>query len=176
MSFSFPPFFSASFSRQASEVSRRQTQARRTPAAPETTAPPQPAADDMGERRIHQRFIARLRGAPCFWALVEGQRLALSDLSLRGFALPPPGNCARGAQFDFVLQREGVPDEIRGRAEIANLFGKDEAATAGCRLVKVEGDGLARLHDWLVTHVIRSATVRITEKDADTIVSGHSLI
>ncbi|MDR2031733.1 MAG: PilZ domain-containing protein [Azoarcus sp.] len=170
MSFSFPPFFSASFSRQAPEVPGR------APAAPETVAPPRLPADGTGDRRIYQRFIARLRGVPCFWAVVGGQRLALGDLSLRGFALPAPENCARGTQFDFILQREGVPDEIRGRAEIANLFGQDRAATAGCRLIEVEGDGLKRLNDWLVTHVIRSATVRITEKDADTIVSGHSLV
>ncbi|MDR1661760.1 MAG: PilZ domain-containing protein [Azoarcus sp.] len=151
----FPFFVSTSFSREALDQS---------------------AAGDASERRIHQRFLARLHGEPCFWALVEGERIALNDLSLKGFALPATSAFANGAQFNFTLLREGVPDAICGRAEVVGLFGNGEAASAGCRIIQFEGDGPERLQDWLVTHVILSATVRITEKEAAAIVAGHSLV
>ena len=128
--------------------------------------------DDGDERRIHQRFVARLHGEPCFWALIGPERLPLNDLSLKGLSLPAQSGFNKGAQFDFTLQREGVPDAVRGRAEVAGLFG----GFAGCRVLGFEGDGAERLQEWLVTHVIRSATVRITEKDASAIVAGHSLV
>ena len=73
-----------------------------------------------------------------------------------------------------MLQREGVPDEIRGRAETVNYLA--DAAQMGCRFLSIEGDGAQRLHDWLIAHVIVSASVRITEKDAAAIVAGPSLI
>jgi hypothetical protein len=168
MSFSFPSFVSTSFSRQGSVG--------KVDALPEEkSAAPAPSADDASERRIHQRFVARLHGEPCFWALVGDARLALNDLSLKGFSMIASPAFAKGARFHFTLQREGVPDAIRGRAEVTGLFGKDEIF-AGCRIVEFEGDDAERLHDWLVTHVIRSATVRITEKDASAIVAGHSLV
>lgn len=129
-------------------------------------------ADDGGERRVHQRFVARLHGEPCFWALVGQQRLPLNDLSLKGLSIPAQPNLPKGTQFDFTLQREGVPDAVRGRAEVTGVFGN----AAGCRIVGFEADDAERLQDWLVTHVIRSATVRITEKDAAAIVAGHSLV
>ena len=138
--------------------------------------PAPPPAGDVSERRIHQRFVARLRGEPCFWALVGEERMALGDLSLKGFALAAAPVLARGRQFDFTLRREGVPDAIRGRAEVVSLFGKGKTASAGCRILRFEDDGSERLRDWLVTHVIRSATVRITEKDAAAIVAGRSLV
>jgi hypothetical protein len=134
-----------------------------------------PEADSSDERRIHQRFVAKLHGEPCFWALVGEERLPLNDLSLKGFALPAPPALILGAQFDFTLQRTGVPDTIQGSAEVTGIFGKG-ARSAGCRILRFEGDGEERLQDWLVTHVIRSATVRISEKDAVAIVSGHSLV
>ncbi|MDR2091721.1 MAG: PilZ domain-containing protein [Azoarcus sp.] len=159
MSGLFPFFVSTSFSRRK----------------PADDAPKQPSSgDDASERRINQRFIARLHGEPCFWALVAGERIALNDISLKGFALSATPAFALGAQFDFTLLREGVPDEIRGRAEVSGL--SDGGNTAGCRILCFEGDGPERLQDWLVAHVIRSATVRITEKDAAAIVAGHSLV
>ncbi|MEN9427028.1 MAG: hypothetical protein RLZZ220_1377, partial [Pseudomonadota bacterium] len=36
--------------------------------------------------------------------------------------------------------------------------------------------GAIRLHDWLTVHVIATATVRISEREAAEIVSGPSLI
>jgi hypothetical protein len=158
----FPSFVSTSFSRRK----------------PASGAPAQqPPGEEASERRINQRFVARLHGEPCFWALVEGERVALDDLSLKGFALPLKPVLACGEQFDFALQRMGVPDAISGRAEVVGLFNEgDETVAAGCRIVRFDGDGQERLQDWLVTHVIRSATVRITEEDAAAIVAGHSLV
>ncbi len=155
---------------------------RQTPKSDETTTPPEKPegegaskASDSDERRIHQRFVARLHGEACFWALIFDQRLALNDLSLKGFSLHASPMLVPGTQFDFVLQREGVPDTIRGRAEVASVFG-NKVSFAGCRITQFEGEGEERLRDWLVIHVILNATVRISEKDAAAIVSGRSLV
>jgi len=168
MSYKFPSFMTAFFTRQP-------------PEGGEATTPGKPegegafSADDLSERRIHQRFVARQHGKPCFWALICDQRLAINDLSLDGFALPASPMFVPGAQFDFILQREGVPDTIRGRAEVSSVFGND-TPSAGCRIIRFEGDSEKRLQDWLVIHVMLCATVRISEKDAAAIVSGRSLV
>ena len=73
-----------------------------------------------------------------------------------------------------MLQREGLPDEIRGRAETVSYLA--DAAQTGCHFLGIEGDGAQRLRDWLIAHVIVSASVRITEKDAAAIVAGPSLV
>ena len=152
-----------------------------SPKSGETAAPDKPEDkgasldSDASERRIHQRFVARLHGEPCFWALIGEERLALNDLSLMGFSLPASPALLPGAQFDFILQREGVPDTIQGCAVVTGVFGK-ESPSAGCRIIRFEGDSEERLQDWLVIHVILSATVRISEKDAAAIVSGRSLV
>jgi hypothetical protein len=166
VSYKFPSFVTASFSNQAPKSDE---------ACPRDEGTPAPSSDGSDERRIHQRFVARVRGEPCFWVSVFDERLALDDLSLKGFALPASPDFTPGVQFDFVLHREGVPDTIRGRAEVASVFGK-ETPSAGCRIIEFEGDSGERLHDWLVTHVILNATVRISEKDAVAIVSGGSLV
>jgi hypothetical protein len=165
VSYKFPSFITVSFSS-------------RTPKSDEARPQGEGESASSGgsdERRIHQRFVARLHGEPCFWALIGEERLPLNDLSLKGFALPVFPALVPGVQFDFILQREGVPDTIRGRAEVANVFGKT-TLSAGCRIIEFEDRGAERLHDWLVTHVILCATVRISEKDAVAIVSGGSLI
>ena len=168
MSYKTPPLITVSISRP-------------TPKSDETTTLDKPKsegvsiASDTSERRIHQRFVARVHGEPCFWALVFDQRLALNDLSLKGFSLPAPPALVPGAQVDFVLLREGVPDTIRGRAEVTSVFGGN-APFAGCRILQLDGDSEERLQEWLVIHVILSATVRISEKDAAAIVSGRSLV
>jgi hypothetical protein len=138
--------------------------------------PPPPPVDDSGERRIHQRFVARRQGEACFWAHIGDARYARNDLSLKGFAVPATATLIRGMQFDFTLQRDGVPDAVRGRAEVVNQLGQGDAASAGCRIISFDDGGIERLQEWLVTHVICSATVRISEKDATAIVSGHSLV
>jgi hypothetical protein len=157
VSYKFPSFVTVSFSSQTSKGGKSS------------------GDSEEEERRIHQRFVARLHGEPCFWALIGNERLALSDLSIKGFAMPAPPALVPGAQFDFVLQREGVSDTIQGRAEVADVFGKN-ARSAGCRIIGFEGNSEERLHDWLVTHVILCATVWISEKDAVAIVSGRSLV
>ncbi len=133
-----------------------------------------PTDGDAGERRRKQRFVARRRGEPCFWLVLEGERIALNDLSAEGFSYPSSTLRENGETFDFVLQREGVPDEIRGCAKAVNYLAG--AAQTGCHFVSIEGDGAERLRDWLITHVIMTASVRITEKDAAAIVAGPSLI
>ncbi|MCL1825689.1 MAG: PilZ domain-containing protein [Betaproteobacteria bacterium] len=168
MPYKFPSFMTAFFSRQPLEGDEAAT-----PGRPEGGGTSDASGSD--ERRIHQRFIARLDGEPCFWALIGEERLALNDLSLKGFALPTSPALVPGAQFDFILQREGMPDTIQGRAEVASVFGRD-ALSAGCRIIHFEGDSGERLQEWLVVHVIRNATVRISEKDAAAIVSGRSLV
>ncbi|MDR3214137.1 MAG: PilZ domain-containing protein [Azoarcus sp.] len=179
----FPFFVTTSFSsRKPADAAPKSPSAATGVPSPGESAPdmekpsaPLPAVD-ASERRIHQRFMARLHGETCFWVQVGEERVALDDLSLKGFALPATTTFAKGAKFGFTLQREGVPDTIRGHAEVVNVFGKSKTPSAGCRILVFEGDGAERLHDWLVTHVIRSATVRITEKDAAAIVAGGSLI
>jgi hypothetical protein len=150
------------------------------PSAPQTSSSSQAAQTsvetDVSERRLHQRFVARRQDEACFWAMVGEQRIALNDLSVRGFSLPATPSYPIGARFGFTLQRDGVPDLIRGQAEVVNQIGNGTSANIGCRIVDFEGDGAERLQEWLVTHVICSATVRITEKDAAAIVAGRPLI
>ena len=130
--------------------------------------------DSAAERRRNQRFVARRRGEPCFWVVMAEQRVALNDLSAEGFSYPSSRPREIGEAFDFVLQREGVPDEIRGRAETVNHLAN--AAQTGCHFVRMEDGGAERLRDWLIAHVIMTASVRITEKDAAAIVAGPSLV
>ena len=99
-----------------------------------------PPVDDVaGERRSKQRFVARRRGEPCFWLVLDGQRIALNDLSAEGFSYPSLTPRANAEVFDFVLQREGLPDEIRGRAETVSYLA--DAAQTGCHFLGIEGDG-----------------------------------
>lgn len=128
------------------------------------------------EKRGRQRFLATRRGEVCFWVLVGDQKLALNDLSPEGFAYPSSTPPPSGRSFEFVLQRSSVPDEIRGQAQVVNYLQGPDGGQAGCRFVKLEGDGAERIEDWLIAHVLANATVRITEKDARAIVAGGSLI
>ncbi|MBN8442016.1 MAG: PilZ domain-containing protein [Thauera sp.] len=131
-------------------------------------------AVDNADRRGRQRFVAQRYGMPCFWVETGGARFALNDLSLDGFSVafpqPPVG------EFDFVLQREGVPDRIHGHARAVNRIPGPLGPVFGCRFSVISPDNAARLEDWLIAHVIMSASVRITEKDAAAIVRGRSLV
>ena len=141
----------------------------------ETRAVPPQGDEASAERRGCQRFVARRRGEPCFWVVMDGARIPLNDLSAEGFSYPSATPApASDEVFGFVLQREGVPDEIRGRAVTVNFLAA--SAQIGCSFVSLEGDGAERLRDWLIAHVLMTATVRITEKDAAAIVAGPSLI
>ncbi len=133
-------------------------------------------ADETVERRGRQRFLATRWGQVCFWVIIDGEKLQLNDLSLEGFAYPASTPPQSGRSFSFVLVRGGVPDEIRGEAQVVNYLHEVGGGQAGCRFLTLEGDGAERLTDWLVAHVIANATVRITEKDARAIVAGGSLI
>lgn len=128
------------------------------------------------DRRNRQRFVAMRRGEYCFWAVVDGVRSPLADLSLEGFAIAAPACPVGRDAFDFVLQRANVPDEIRGVARVANEIEKGGVRQIGCLFDSLADDGNARLQDWLIAHVIATASVPITEKDAAQIVSGPSLI
>lgn len=132
------------------------------------------AAADSAERRRIQRFLALRRGEPWFWVVIDGERIPLRDVSVDGFAITAEAPPAAGEPFDFVLQREGVPDQIRGCAQAVNFIAA--SGQAGCRFLVLEGDGAERLRDWLIALVIMNASVRISEKDAAAIVAGPSLI
>ncbi|HRP65320.1 MAG TPA: PilZ domain-containing protein [Thauera sp.] len=147
---------------------------------PDRLVPPspdvaEPTAQDSAERRRIQRFLALRRGEPCFWVVIDGgARLPLRDISVEGFSIGLEGLPGDGEPFDFVMHREGVPDQIRGRARAVNYIAS--AAQAGCRFLALEADGAERLRDWLIALVIMNASVRINEKDAAAIVAGPSLI
>jgi hypothetical protein len=110
----------------------------------------------------------------CFWIVIDGQRLPLNDLSLEGFSLPAGVPPLGSGAFPFVLQIDGVPDEVRGLAEGMNFVLGAEGGLFGCRFLSFEGEGATRLHDWLTVHVIATATIRISEKEAAAIVTGPS--
>jgi hypothetical protein len=129
-----------------------------------------------GERRRRQRFVARRRGDVCFWLGMQGQRLPLNDVSLEGFSVPCGRRPAAPADFPFVLQLDGIPDQIHGVAQMMNFIAADDGGQLGCRFASFEGEGRERLHDWLTLHVIATATVRISEKEAAAIVDGPSLV
>jgi hypothetical protein len=128
------------------------------------------------ERRKRQRFVAKRWGSACFWVLVDGERLPLIDLSLEGFSMPASAPLQEQRTFPFVLQIEGIPDEIRGEARTVNFVVGEEGGQIGCCFVSFVGEGDARLHDWLTVHLISTATLRISEKEAAAIVAGPSLI
>lgn len=134
-------------------------------------APPVP---QDGDRRGRQRFVARRRGTHCFWVEWDGHREPLADLSLEGFAVAT--RIMREGDFAVVLHRAGVPDRISATARVANCFEGPDGMQCGCVFSAFDGDGRERLHDWLVAHVIATASVPITEADAERIVSGPSLI
>lgn len=128
------------------------------------------------ERRSRQRFVARRRGEYCFWVTLSGERLPLEDLSLDGFGVDATLPLEIGAAVSFVMTRTGVPDRIAGSARVANRVPIGSGVLAGFVFESFEDDGRSRLEDWLAAHVLASATVPITERDAVAIVSGPSLV
>jgi hypothetical protein len=95
---------------------------------------------ETAERRKCQRFVAKRRGEYCFFAVIDGQRLPLVDLSLDGFAIPASSPPPSDRSFEFVLQRTDVPDEISGRARVVNYLSSADGGQAGC-LVRRPGRG-----------------------------------
>ena len=97
-------------------------------------------------------------------------------LSLEGFSVPYGAPLIEPRQLGFELSLDGIPERIFGVAETMNFTVGESGGQLGCRFLSFEGDGAIRLHDWLTVHVIATATVRISEKEAAEIVSGPSLI
>ena len=128
------------------------------------------------ERRRRQRFVARRWGNVCFWVVIDGARLPVNDLSLEGFSVPFGAPFVEPRQVSFELSLDGIPERIFGVADTMNFTVGTDGGLLGCRFVSFEGDGAIRLHDWLTVHVIATATVRISEREAAEIVSGPSLI
>ena len=131
---------------------------------------------EVVERRKRQRFVAQHGGAHCFWVSLTGERRPLLDLSLEGFAMPASSPPEANREFAFVLHREGASEEIRGRARVVNYLSTVSGGQAGCLFNAFDGDGAARLEDWLKAYVLDNAWVPITERDASAIVSGPSLV
>lgn len=128
------------------------------------------------ERRSRQRFVARRRGEYCFWVMLADERLPLQDLSLDGFGVDALLPFEVDARFAFQMTRAGVPDRIGGIAKVANRVASGSGILAGFVFESFEADGRVRLEEWLAAHVLASATVPITERDATAIVSGPSLV
>lgn len=135
-----------------------------------------PADAVLGERRKRQRFVARRWGNVCFWVVIDGVRLPVNDLSLEGFSVPFGAPLIEPRQVSFELSLEGIPERVFGVAETMNFMVGEGGGQLGCRFMSFEGEGAIRLHDWLTVHVIATATVRISEREAAEIVSGPSLI
>lgn len=131
---------------------------------------------ETAERRQYQRFVAKRGGDYCFWVELDKERFPLLDLSVQGFAIAPMVLPPIGAILAFTLYRNGVPDKITGRAEVRNHVDGEGRRHAGCLFVGMGAEEVSRLRDWLTAHVLMTATVRITEKDAERIVSGPPLI
>ena len=129
-----------------------------------------------GERRRRQRFVARRWGNVCFWVVIDGVRLPVNDLSLEGFSVPFGAPLIEPRQLCFELCLDGIPERIFGVAETMNFVVGESGGQLGCRFLSFDGEGAIRLHDWLTVHVIATATVRISEREAAEIVSGPSLI
>lgn len=129
-----------------------------------------------GERRKRQRFVAKRWGNVCFWVVIDGERMPVNDLSLEGFSVPWGSPLAEPEAFPFVMHLEGIPDVIRGMAETVNFVLGADGGMMGCRFVTLSRDAAERLHEWLTLHVISTATIRISESDAASIVSGPSLV
>lgn len=131
---------------------------------------------EYSERRQRQRFLAQRSGTTCFSVAFDGKRIPLIDLSLEGFSIasltPPKDN----EPFTFELRLEGIPDKVKGLAQQINFVPGEPEGQIGCCFTSFEGEGAMRLHEWLTIHVIASASVRITAKEAEKIVEGPSLI
>lgn len=128
------------------------------------------------ERRQRQRFLAKRGDATCFWVAFDGKRIPLIDLSLEGFSIAAAAPPKDNQTFAFELRLEGIPDKIKGQAQHVNFVPGEPEGQMGFRFASLEGEGAMRLHEWLTIHVIATASVRITAKEAEKIVEGPSLI
>jgi hypothetical protein len=132
--------------------------------------------NELDEKRTRQRFLAKRGDTPFFWLVLDGERIPLEDLSLEGFSVQSAALLKNGEAFPLELRIEGIPDKLRGEAQAVNFAEGNPLGLCGCRFVRLDPPGIDRLTEWLTVHVIASATVRISVKDAEKIVSGPSLI
>ncbi|MFT3736691.1 MAG: PilZ domain-containing protein [Rhodocyclaceae bacterium] len=132
-------------------------------------------SNENEEKRARQRFIARRGDTPFFWLIVDGERIPLEDLSLEGFSVKAEGLLKGGEPFAFEMRIHDIPDKLRGEAQAINYIVGSPQGLCGCRFLSLT-PGVDRLTEWLTVHVIATATVRISVKDAEKIVSGPSLI
>ncbi|MBO4329649.1 MAG: PilZ domain-containing protein [Rhodocyclaceae bacterium] len=130
----------------------------------------------MGESRKQQRFITRRRGKYCFWVEMEGQLHPLEDLSIGGFAVGGEAAPEAGTELDFKLRRAADSDSIAGRAKVLNRFQTAAGPRAGVLFEALEGDGKERLDEWLIDHILSTASVPVSREDARSIVHGPSLV
>ena len=131
---------------------------------------------EYSERRQRQRFLAKRSGTTWFSVAFNGNSVPLVDLSLEGFSIASSTPPASDEAFAFELRLEGIPDKVKGAARQINFVPGEPEGLIGCNFIAFEGEGAARLHEWLTIHVIASASVRITAKEAEKIVEGPSLI
>ena len=128
------------------------------------------------ERRTRQRIVTLQEGQPRFWLLRAGERAQLQDLSLEGFAVcvstPPRSDEA----FDFVIEHEGEPGTVKGRAQVVNFISRPGGGLAGCRFVELYEEGGTVLASWLAGHVIACSALPLREEDATRIVTGPSIV
>lgn len=127
------------------------------------------------ERRKFQRFMATRRGDTCFWVVVDGERYPLIDLSLEGFCMPTAKNKGIGDVFDFELRLD-FGDRIGGKAIVANIVAGNRGEQLGCRFQNLGNERVTQLREWLTSHVIAQASVRISVAEAEKIVTGPSLV
>lgn len=130
----------------------------------------------MGESRKQQRFVAKRRGKYCFWVEMEEQLHPLEDLSIGGFAMGGAAAPAAGTVLDFKLRRAADSDSIEGRAKVLNCFQTANGPRAGVLFEYLLGDGQERLDEWLVEHILSTASVPVTREDALEIIHGSSLV
>lgn len=132
--------------------------------------------NDLDEKRTRQRFLAKRGDSPFFWLVLDGERIPLEDLSLEGFSIPTSSLLRNGDPFPLELRIADIPDKLRGEAQAVNFIPGEPLGLSGCRFTRLDPPGIDRLMEWLTVHVIASATVRISAKDAEKIVGGPSLI
>ena len=130
----------------------------------------------MGESREQQRFITKRRGKYCFWVEMEEQLHPLEDLSIGGFAMGGAAAPEAGTVLDFKLRRAADSDSIEGRAKALNRFETAAGPRAGFIFEYLLGDGEERLDEWLIDHILSTASVQVSREDARSIVRGRSLV
>ncbi len=128
------------------------------------------------ERRSSQRILMEPPGQYRFWLSWYGGKVALRDLSVEGFSMNVPAPPASARPFEFLLEREATLGGVSGVAQVVNFSHDDHGGLAGCRFIDVASSGRGKLTEWLAGHVLGTASVKVSEGDAEDIVLGPSII